>query len=222
MKRAAALFLLIAFLIPWPLSSQVETRHAKAYKNFYDFKTGKVLFDKKLKFFQAYDAAGHEEFDIKPYHGNVKFQDLKHEVWLVEDSDYIYLNQYRQGYISYKARFLRFQKGHHYYYFTAEPRQLKGGPGDFVWAMPVFGAFEALIFISFYDLATEYRLYHFFNLDDGTTYRLTRDVISDLLKDYPSAQNEFDNYRYNYKIDYMIKYLQIADSLRINSDTAAH
>ncbi len=61
---------------------------------------------------------------------------------------------------------------------------------------------------------------HFFNLEDGSTFLLTREVVSDLLKDYPEIRPEFDTSANNSKAEILIKYLQIADSLRTRGNTA--
>ncbi len=45
MSRTKSLFILMGLLIPWSLSAQLEIRKARAYKNFYDYKAAKVLFD---------------------------------------------------------------------------------------------------------------------------------------------------------------------------------
>jgi hypothetical protein len=204
------IFLVLCLIIPSILVSQKEYNVAKAYRNYPDFLNDKPLYQTNFQFILLKGPNANGSYKLKPETLKISKNILENGIYIVIDGDYFYINAVRQGLL---GGYFKFETGHRYYYFVAQPRMNAGQEQGVYNSGVLFGAVGGAIAATTYDIENKQRSHQVFDLESGTTHQLTREYIRDHLEKYPSLLKEFNDLENNDDVEILKTYLEILDSI---------
>jgi hypothetical protein len=209
-KTPGKILLLLCLFAPLLALSQIDITKAKAYRNPADFNNDKPLYETTFKFIRKKEARFHGAYRVKAPELKNTGKDLNYGIWIIADDEYLYLNGTREGLLD---GYYKFKKGSKYYYFQAEPRLSNAQQESLNNSALLFGLFGAALTNAQMNVKNSQKIHHVLDLENATTYYLTKEIIQELLVEYPVLLREFNEIENNDDMEVLKEYLEIIGSL---------